>query len=120
MRNYSISIKPCTGPTNTRHFCTCAGDRFQCQKRYKLYDVAQTDADGNVWFRTLAEGDSTAFDPDPEEQALTGEYGLCVDLDYSHQQGCKDKTLSAVMDGAIGCFDRQVSMFLCGLELNVS
>jgi hypothetical protein len=95
------------------------GDRFQCQKRYKLYDIARTNSDGEVSFLTLGEGDATAFDPDPEEQARTGEYGLCVDLDYSHQQGCKDKTLSAVMDGAIGCFDRQVSMFLCGLELNI-
>ena len=40
-------------------------------------------------------------------------------MDYSHQQGCRDATASAVMDGIVGCFDRQVSMFLCGLSLNI-
>lgn len=83
-------------------------------------DVAETNTDGQIRFRTLDKGAGSDFDPDPATQAITGEYGVCVDLDYSMQQGCKDPTLSQVMDAAIGCFDRQVSMFLCGLELNVS
>lgn len=59
------------------------------------------------------------FDPDPAEQAITGERGICVDVDSSYNQGCPDQTMSAVMDGVIGCLDRQVSYFLCGLEVDI-
>ena len=118
------------------------GDTYRCQKQYTLYgalsptrphrglgphlavhacvaDVAETDDDGNIKMKNLTQGSGSVFDPDPQEQAITQEYGLCVDMDYSHQQGCRDATASAVMDGIVGCFDRQVSMFLCGLSLNI-
>tara|TARA_B100001175_G_scaffold276511_1_gene252001 strand:- start:1409 stop:3289 length:1881 start_codon:yes stop_codon:yes gene_type:complete len=121
------------------------GDQYRCQKRYTLYgalslspvlnglpiatpylthtscvaDVAETDDDGNIKMKNLTRGSGSVFDPDPAEQAIKEEHGLCVDMDYSHQQGCRDATASAVMDGIIGCFDRQVSMFLCGLSLNI-
>ena len=68
----------------------------------------------------LQEGSGRAFDPDPSEQAITGEYGICVDIDSSYNQGCTDQTLAGIVDGVVGCFDSQVSMFLCGLELDIS
>ena len=95
------------------------GSRYVCQKTYKLYDVARTDKDGNVHLEDLASGSGTAFDPDPSTQAITGETGICVDYDSSLNQNCPDKTMAAVMDGLVGCFDKPVSAFLCGLELNV-
>ena len=87
--------------------------------RYKLYDVAITGDNGEISLVDLEKGSGKAFDPDPDTQAITEEWGICVDLDSSMQQGCVDQTMSQVMDTVVGCFDRQVSMFLCGLELNV-
>ena len=95
------------------------GKRYQCQKRYKLYDVAHTDDDGNIELIDLPEGNTGAFDPDPATQAITGEYGICVDMDSAMHQGCSDQTMSSIVDGAIGCFDQRVSMFLCGLEVDI-
>lgn len=94
--------------------------RYQCQHIWKLYDVAITDDDGNIKLVDLEEGSGKEFDPDPYEQAITGEYGICVDVDSSMNQGCPDKTMSAVMDGVVGCMDRRVSAFLCGLELDIA
>lgn len=95
------------------------GDRYQCQKNYRLYDVAQTDDDGNIVMLDLREGNTAAFDPDPVTQAITGEYGICVDVDSSMNQGCSDQTMSSIVDGLIGCFDKKISTFLCGLEVDI-
>jgi len=95
------------------------GDRYQCQKNYILYDVAYTDDDGNIEMVSLSEGNTGAFDSDPITQAITGEYGICVDVDSSMNQGCPDKTMSGIVDAVIGCFDREISFFLCGLEVDI-
>ena len=95
------------------------GDRFICQSRYRLYDVPVTGTDGEINLIDLDRGSGTVFDPDPTEQAITGEFGICVDIDSSYNQGCPDQTMSAVMDGVIGCMDQQVSYFLCGLEVDI-
>ena len=96
------------------------GDRYQCQTRYTLYDVAVTTDDGEISLIDLQRGSGRVFDPDPSEQAITGEHGICVDLDSSYNQGCPDQTLASIVDGVVGCFDARVSAFLCGLELDIS
>jgi hypothetical protein len=118
------------------------GDRYQCQttyafalalismlqivdswcycRRYSLYDVPITGKDGEISLVDLDRGSGKVFDPEPSEQAITGELGICVDVDSSYNQGCPDQIFSSVVDGAIGCFDRQISQWLCGLELDIS
>lgn len=116
-------IVTCQGDWDCNSRCPAhplTGDRYVCQKRHKLYDVAVTDSDGQISLTDLAEGSSSGFDPDPFAQAITKEYGICVDSDSSLNQGCPDKTGAAVMDGIVGCFDRPVTQFLCGLELDVA
>lgn len=44
-------------------------------KNYFLYDYFETTEDGN-FFRSMDNADR--FDPDPIQQAITGEYGICV------------------------------------------
>lgn len=95
------------------------GDRYQCQKNYHLYDVAITDSGGEINLVDLDRGSGKVFDPDPATQAITGEWGICVDVDSAMNQGCPDQTMSAVMDGLVGCLDRQISTFLCGLEVDI-
>lgn len=95
------------------------GDSYTCQKRYNLYDVAVTGDDGEIDLVDLQSGSGSGFDPDSYEQAVTGETGICVDADSSLNQGCSEQTLASVVDAAVGCFDGQVSYFLCGLEINV-
>ena len=95
------------------------GSRYQCQMRYRLYDYAYTDDDGNIELRDHEGGSSRSFDPDPSLQAITGEWGLCVDIDSAMNQGCPMETLAKAIDGVTGCVDRRVSYFLCGLELDV-
>jgi hypothetical protein len=85
-----------------------------------LYDVAVTNKGGEIDLIDLPEGSGSPFDPDPYEQAITREYGICVDVDSSYNQGCPDQTAAAIMDGVVGCFDKRVSIFLCGLELNIA
>ena len=51
------------------------GTPYVCMKSYHLYDVLHTREDG-AYFQQLE--DSNTFDPDPFEQAITGEWGLCV------------------------------------------
>ena len=87
--------------------------------RYHLYDVAITDSGGEINLVDLERGSGKVFDPDPATQAITGEWGICVDVDSAMNQGCPDQTMSAVMDGIVGCLDRQVSTFLCGLEVDI-
>ena len=96
------------------------GDRYQCQRRYKLYDEPLTGSDGEISLIDLDRGSGKVFDPDAYEQAITGEWGICVDVDSSYNQGCPDQTFSAVMDGVVGCFDRQISRWLCGLEVDIA
>lgn len=84
-----------------------------------LYDVPVTGDDGEINLIDLDRGSGKVFDPDPVEQAITGESGICVDVDSSYNQGCNDQTMSAVMDGVVGCLDRRVSYFLCGLEVDI-
>lgn len=79
-----------------------------------------TSGDGSIELVDLIEGSGRAFDPDPSEQAITGEYGICVDVDSSYNQGCPDQTLAGIVDGVVGCFDSQISMFFCGLELDIA
>ena len=95
------------------------GDRYVCQRVYRLYDVAITDSGGEINLVNLERGSGSVFDPDTATQAITGEMGICVDVDSSMNQGCPDQTMSAVMDGVVGCMDRQVSRFLCGLEVDI-
>lgn len=104
------------------------GDRYQCQKTYKLYDVARTGTqqgpggvgNGQIEFVDLDKGSGSGFDPDPATQAITNEMGICVDFDSSMMQGCKEKTASFFVDGIAGCLnDRLMLKYLCGLELDV-
>ena len=115
-------IVPCRRNSDCYSRCPAhplTGDRYQCQKLYKLYDVAITGDGGEIEFVDLEQGSGSFFDPDPSTQAITGEYGICVDVDSAMNQGCQDQTMASVVDGVLGCADRQVSMFLCGLELDI-
>ena len=51
------------------------GTPYVCQKNYYLYDYLEITEDGN-FMRQMENAD--AFDPDPIQQAITGEYGICV------------------------------------------
>lgn len=97
----------------------CA-NRYQCQTRYTLYDIPVTNDDGEINLIDLQQGSGRDFDPDPSEQAITGEYGICVDVDSSYNQGCPDQTLAGIVDAAVGCFDGKISPWLCGLELDIA
>ena len=81
-------------------------------KFFTYFDVAETDDEGGVVYKNLSSGTSDAFDVQPGE-------GLCMDALYNHFQGCPDQVIAKVVDGIIGCADRFVSQFLCGLELRV-
>lgn len=81
--------------------------------------MAITGNDGEIRLVDLDQGSGKVFDPDPATQAITGEWGICVDVDSSMNQGCPDQTMSSIVDGIVGCFDRKISRFLCGLELNI-
>ena len=116
-------IVPCKRNSDCYTRCPAhplTGDRYQCQKNYKLYDVPLTGNEGEIHLIDLDRGPGKVFDPDPFEQAITGEWGICVDVDSSFNQGCPDQTMSAVVDGIIGCLDRRVSIYLCGLEVDIS
>ena len=47
-------------------------------KRHQLYDYVYTNDDNTPSFLQI--NDAAGFDPDPEEQRRTGEYGICVVL----------------------------------------
>ena len=72
-------IVPCQTNADCRSRCPPAhplhGTPYVCQKSYFLYDYMETTEDG-PFFRQLDNSDR--FDPDPIEQAITGEYGICV------------------------------------------
>ena len=92
---------------------------YQCQKRYVLYDSVVTDEENNLIFINMTSGSSSAFDPDLEQGAINGKTGICVDIDSSYNEGCTNKAIAMVKDGAIGCIDGQVGPLLCGLSLDV-
>lgn len=99
------------------------GDRYVCQHDYVLYDVAETTegfAEDGVSLKNVSQGTGNMFDPEPSASAITGETGICVDVDSSMMQGCPQKTVSWMADSAIGCFDDKVSRYLCGLEVTVA
>lgn len=83
------------------------------------YQVGRKSGDG-ASLVNLTRGNRDAFDPDPDLQAATGEYGICVDMDSAMHQGCEDATMASVVDAVVGCFDRSTfGKWLCGLELSV-
>jgi hypothetical protein len=45
--------------------------------------------------------------------------GICVDFDSRLNQDCTDETMAQIFDSVIGCADRIVTQFLCGMEINV-
>jgi hypothetical protein len=88
------------------------GSFYRCQKLHKYFDVGITDDDGGIEFVNLTAGSSNAFDVEAGR-------GICVDTDSAMFQGCPEPVMAKVVDGIIGCADRFVSQFLCGLELRV-
>ena len=92
---------------------------YQCQKLYVLYDTVVTDEENNLIFINMTAGSSSAFDPDLEAGAISGKTGICVDVDSSYNEGCTNKAIAMVKDGAIGCIDGQIGPLLCGLSLDV-
>ena len=100
-----------------RHPLTSA--TYQCQKLYVLYDTVVTDEENNLIFINMTAGSSSAFDPDLEAGAISGKTGICVDVDSSYNEGCTNKAIAMVKDGAIGCIDGQIGPLLCGLSLDV-
>ena len=70
---------PCATNSDCHSRCPSAhplhGTPYTCMKNFHLYDYFETTEDGN-YFRQMENGDR--FDPDPQESAITGEWGLCV------------------------------------------
>ena len=46
-----------------------------------LYDTVVTSDNGDVVFVNTTGGSANAFDPDPEEAAITRKHGICMDID---------------------------------------
>jgi len=78
---------------------------YRCQKRYVLYDTVVTSDEGDVVFVNTTGGSADAFDIDLEAGAVTGQTGICVDIDASYNEGCSSQVGAAVKDGLIGCME---------------
>jgi hypothetical protein len=83
-----------------------------------LYDTVYTTDDDIVFLNSTAASAAT-FDPDLEIGAVTGETGICVDVDSSYNEGCNIQTAAFIKDGLIGCSDVYVGKFLCGLSVEI-
>jgi len=62
------------------HTFPCS-QHYRCQKRYVLYDTVVTSDEGDVVFVNTTGGSADAFDIDLEAGAVTGQTGICVDID---------------------------------------
>jgi hypothetical protein len=89
------------------------GSYYRCMQpgMFTYYDVAITDDSGGVEFVNLTDGTSSSFDVQPGQ-------GVCTDFNYMMFQGCNHPVMAKIVDSLIGCADRFVSQFLCGLELH--
>lgn len=106
---------------------------YRCQKRHILYDTVVTNTgfnpraigterfydDQEFAFLNETGGSASAFDIDLEAAAMTGQTGICVDIDSSYNQGCSLTKFAAVKDAFVGCADAVYSKFLCGLSVEV-
>ena len=64
-----------------------------------------TSDEGDVVFVNTTGGSADAFDIDLETGAVTGQTGICVDIDASYNEGCSSQVGAAVKDGLIGCME---------------
>ena len=83
---------------------------YSCQKRFKLFDYANISSDKAVDYitSTVAAGNVS----DPREGM-----GICVDSNALLYQSCHNEQLANVVDVVVGCADRMIARFLCGLEV---
>ena len=91
----------------------------KCVKRFVLYDTVVTSNNGDIVFVNTTGGSSNAFDPDPDETAITGKHGICIDLDPSMNEGCSNQIAAGIKDGLIGCMDAAPAKLLCGLSVDI-
>ena len=114
-------MQPCSRQSDClvcgRHPLT--DQRYQCQTRHTLYDTVVTSDTGDIVFVNTTGGSANAFDLDMEEAAITGETGICVDIDSSYNEGCSNQIAAFIKDGLIGCFDTVPAKFLCGLSVDI-
>tara|TARA_Y100000389_G_scaffold150294_1_gene149842 strand:- start:135 stop:617 length:483 start_codon:yes stop_codon:yes gene_type:complete len=95
------------------------GSYYRCAKggTFRYFDAPVTggnsdsgDTQAGVDYLNLTTGTLAAFDVAPGR-------GVCVDAVPAMNQGCPMETFAKVIDGLVGCADRFVSQFLCGLEM---
>ena len=91
---------------------------YKCQRIYTLYDTVFTTDKGGITFINSTGGSAASFDIDLEVAHITGKTGICVDDDSSMHQGCTNEVGAKIKD-TLGCFDKPVGMFLCGLSLEI-
>lgn len=107
---------------------------YVCQKRFELFDYSilrhsylesetvastfefresklKTDPRGRGYF-TSTSGVSNVSDP---REGM----GICVDSNSLLYQSCHNEGMAYVADGLIGCTDRTISRYLCGIEFKV-
>lgn len=84
-----------------------------------VYDTVVTTDNGDITFVNTTGGSANFFDVDMEAGAITGQTGVCVDIDSSMNEGCTNQIAAQVKDGLIGCFDGTAAKFMCGLSVDV-
>ena len=92
------------------------GSFYRCVKVFKYFDTVNTSSDffgPEADYINISSGTSSSFDVDPGN-------GVCLDTEYRFFQGCPEEILAKVVDGLVGCPDRPVAYFLCGLELRAA
>lgn len=110
---------PCTKDSDCYRMCPrhpMTGNFYRCATQFKLFDAPLTSGDflgPSVDYLNYSTGTNNAFDVQPGQ-------GVCVDTDYRMFQGCPEEIMAKVVDGLVGCADRPVSYFLCGLEMHAA
>ena len=83
---------------------------YTCQKRFHMFDYAKN-TNSSVLYLTSERGAGNVSDP---REGM----GVCVDSNALLYQSCPSEDLANVVDTVVGCADRVVGRFLCGLEVH--
>lgn len=84
---------------------------YTCQKRFELFDYSVNTKARRIHYLTGEGGAGNVSDP---REGM----GICVDSNALLYQSCPNEGAANVMDTLIGCPDRFIGRFLCGLEVH--
>ena len=98
------------------------GSYYRCAKSgyFRYFDTPVTsggsgvlpDTQAGIEYVNLSTGVASSFDVEAGS-------GVCVDTIPSMAQTCPIENFAKALDAVIGCFDRRIAKFLCGLEVHV-